>query len=147
MIQEFIESKVVLMTSNSESYTFGHSEKDWQNINADSQILPCVYLDMPVQYKTKTFASGYKEKTYICTALFLFRTDLGNKPSEQYDIFKKAELAQFEFELLIDADNLNVKEWTVGTCTQVQHLFDTDVSGVIMPFEITFRNTNSVCLP
>lgn len=145
-IKQLISDKVALMDANNESYSFLHSEKDWQNLNADEEILPAVYLDMPIKYRTKTSVTGYKEKTYVLMLLFLFKSELDDEPSQQEQTFLKAENAQQQFEIILDNDADNISSWTSGECMQVLNLFDCNMSGVLMPLEITLRNNDSVCL-
>jgi hypothetical protein len=145
-IKQLISDKVALMDANNESYSFLHSEKDWQNLNGDEAILPAVYLDMPIKYRTKTSVTGYKEKTYILMLLFLFKSELDDEPSQQEQTFLKAENAQQQFEIILDNDADNISTWTSGECMQVLNLFDCNMSGVLMPLEITLRNNDSVCL-
>lgn len=145
-IKQLISDKVALMDANNESYSFLHSEKDWQNLNGDEAILPAVYLDMPIKYRTKTSVTGYKEKTYVLMLLFLFKSELDDEPSQQEQTFLKAENAQQQFEIILDNDADNISTWTSGECMQVLNLFDCNMSGVLMPLEITLRNNDSVCL-
>lgn len=145
-IKQLISDKVALMDANNESYSFLHSEKDWQNLNGDEAILPAVYLDMPIKYRTKTNVTGYKEKTYVLMLLFLFKSELDDEPSQQEQTFLKAENAQQQFEIILDNDADNISTWTSGECMQVLNLFDCNMSGVLMPLEITLRNNDSVCL-
>lgn len=145
-IKQLISNKVALMDANGDSFSFLHSEKDWQNLNADEEILPAVYLDMPIKYRTKTSLTGYKEKTYILMILFLYKSELDDSPEQQEQTFVKAENSQQQFEMLLDDDSDNVVSYVAGECMQVLNLFDCNMSGVLMPLEITLRNTDSVCL-
>lgn len=145
-IKQLISDKVALMDANGDSFSFLHSEKDWQNLNADEEILPAVYLDMPIKYRTKTSLTGYKEKTYILMILFLYKSELDDSPEQQEQTFVKAENSQQQFEMLLDDDSDNVVSYVAGECIQVLNLFDCNMSGVLMPLEITLRNTDSVCL-
>ena len=47
-IRQLIADVVEVMDSNNQNYTFLHAESDFQNAMADEQLLPCVYLDMPM---------------------------------------------------------------------------------------------------
>jgi hypothetical protein len=145
-IKQLISDKVALMSANNESYSFLHSDKDWQNLNADEELLPAVYMDMPIRYRTSTSVTGYKEKTYILMLLFLFKSELDYTPEQQEEAMTKAENAQTEFEILLDNDPDNISKWTAGECYQVLNLFDCNMSGVVMPLEISIRNTDSVCI-
>ena len=144
-IKQLVSDKVALMSSNSETYTFLHSETQFQNLMADEQLLPCVYLDMPMKYTPKIMSTGAFQRTYICVALFLFKSELDDNDTQQEETFVKAENSQREFQLLLDNDVDNVRDLAVETCVQVQNLFDTNMSGIMMPFSLRMINTEGVC--
>lgn len=144
-IKQLVSDKVALMTSNGETYTFLHSETQFQNLIADEQLLPAVYLDMPMKYTPKIMSTGAFQRTYICVALFLFKSELDDNDIQQEETFVKAENAQREFQIALENDVDNVRDLTVETCVQVQNLFDTNMSGVMMPFSLRMINTDGVC--
>ena len=144
-IKQLVSDKVALMTSNNETYTFLHSETQFQNLMADEQLLPAVYLDMPMKYTPKIMSTGAFQRTYICVALFLFKSELDDNDTQQESIFIKAENAQREFQIALENDVDNVRELKVETCVQVLNLFDTNMSGVMMPFSLRMINTDGVC--
>jgi len=145
-IKQLINGHVDNMVSNSESYTFLHSETQFQNLMADEQILPAVYLDMPMKYTPNITITGAFQRTYICVALFLFKSELDDNDTQQEAIFVKAENAQREFQILLENDVDNVRDLKVETCVQVQNLFDTNMSGVMMPFSLRMINSDGVCV-
>jgi hypothetical protein len=144
-IKQLVKGHVDNMTSNSESYTFLHSETQFQNLMADEQLLPCVYLDMPMKYTPKIAITGAFQETYICVALFLFKSELDDNDTQQEITFIKAKTAQREFQIALENDVDNVRELKVETCVQVLNLFDTNMSGVMMPFSLRIINTDGVC--
>jgi hypothetical protein len=144
-IKQLVKGHVDNMTSNSESYTFLHSETQFQNLMADEQLLPCVYLDMPMKYTPKIAITGAFQETYICVALFLFKSELDDNDTQQEGTFIKAKTAQREFQIALENDVDNVRELKVETCVQVLNLFDTNMSGVMMPFSLRIINTDGVC--
>ena len=144
-IKQLINAKVLAMNSNSATYKFLHSETQFQNLMADEQLLPCVYLDMPMKYTPTIAITGAFQKTYICVALFLFKSELDDNDTQQEIIFVKAENAQREFQILLENDVDNVRDLKVETCVQVQNLFDTNMSGVMMPFSLRMINSDGVC--
>ncbi len=144
-IKQLVSDKVALMTSNNETYTFLHSETQFQNLMADEQLLPAVYLDMPMKYTPKIMSTGAFQRTYICVALFLFKSELDDNDVQQEETFVKAENAQREFQISLENDVDNVRDLTVETCVQVQNLFDTNMSGVMMPFSLRMINNDGVC--
>jgi|688.fasta_scaffold817195_2 hypothetical protein len=144
-IKQLVKGHVDNMTSNSASYTFLHSETQFQNLMADEQLLPCVYLDMPMKYTPKIAITGAFQETYICVALFLFKSELDDNDTQQESTFIKAKTAQREFQIALENDVDNVRELKVETCVQVLNLFDTNMSGVMMPFSLRIINTDGVC--
>ena len=144
-IKQLVSDKVALMTSNNETYTFLHSETQFQNLMADEQLLPAVYLDMPMKYTPKIMSTGAFQRTYICVALFLFKSELDDNDVQQEETFVKAENAQREFQISLENDVDNVRDLAVETCVQVQNLFDTNMSGIMMPFSLRMINTDGVC--
>jgi hypothetical protein len=144
-IKQLVSGKVSSMHSNSATYTFLHSETQFQNLMADEQLLPCVYLDMPMKYTPKIMNTGAFQRTYICVALFLFKSELDDNDTQQEATFIKAENAQREFQIALENDVDNVRELKVETCVQVLNLFDTNMSGVMMPFSLRMINSDGVC--
>jgi hypothetical protein len=144
-IKQLVSDKVALMTSNNETYTFLHSETQFQNLMADEQLLPAVYLDMPMKYTPKIMSTGAFQRTYICVALFLFKSELDDNDVQQEETFVKAENAQREFQIALENDVDNVRDLAVETCVQVQNLFDTNMSGIMMPFSLRMINNDGVC--
>jgi hypothetical protein len=144
-IKQLISGHVASMDANNKSYTFLHSETQWQNLIADEQLLPCVYLDMPMKYNPNITITGAFQKTYICVALFLFKSELDDNDAQQEQTFVMAENAQREFQLKLENDVDNVRDLKVETCVQVQNLFDTNMSGVMMPFSFRMINSDGVC--
>jgi len=144
-IRQLIADVVAVMNSNSKTYTFLHSESDFQNVMADEQILPAVFLDMPMKFKPVITSTGAYQRNYICTALFLFKSELDDSANQKESVYLLAENAQREFQLLLDNKTDYVTELTVGECVQVQNLFDTNMSGIMMPFNLRMINEDSVC--
>lgn len=144
-IRQLVADIVSVMDSNSKTYTFLHAESDFQNVIADEQLLPCVFLDMPMKFKPVVTSTGAFQRTYICTALFLFKSELDDSASQKESVYLLAENAQREFQLLLDNKSDYVKDLVVGECIQVQNLFDTNMSGIMMPFSLQMINEDSVC--
>ena len=144
-IRQLVADVVSVMDSNNKTYTFLHAESDFQNLIGDEQILPCVFLDMPMKFKPVVTSTGAFQRTYICTALFLFKSQLDDSASQKESVYLLAENAQREFQLLLDNKTDYVKGLVVGECMQVQNLFDTNMSGIMMPFSLQLINEDSVC--
>lgn len=146
MIQELIKEHVEAMTSNSDSFTFVHGFKEFQSVLADDIQLPVVFLDMPIKYTPIVNNSGVFNRRYNLVALFLYRSDIDDSKEEQYIDYTKAEVAQKELHLKLFNDPEVFELSIVGECYQVAHLFDTPLSGVVMPFQFTLKNTDPGCV-
>lgn len=147
MIQELIEAKVNAMDANSMTYNFLHADVEWQNLEADNEILPAVFMDMPVQFTPIVKVGGAYERKYSVNVLFLFKSNLDDNADQRYSSLKLAENAQRQFHLMIDNDDVNFKGVEVGQCFQVMNFLDCNLDGIVMPFTFTERNSDSVCIP
>lgn len=148
IIQEVISAAVGLMTANGDSFSFAHSEQEWQNIHADNAALPVVYLDMPIKFRPVILKSGAIENEYICVITILYKDRIGSSPEDKYEILKKAHIAQRQLQLILNNNKDDIKQLTVGECYELLNLLDADLSGVAMPLQIKIRDINqSVCVP
>lgn len=141
MITSAIQTVVSTMDANGDSFTFGHSASDWQNLDSDEKVFPAVFLDFPVRGTPDILPSGAIRETYSCVALFLYKTHLADTPEEVQTEIAKAHNARQEFILKCLADPDTFKDFTPGQWYEVEHIFDRDVSGVIQPFTTELRST------
>ena len=144
-VESLLSGIVSTMNSNSESYTFYSTSSDIQNTISDDAILPVVFLTRPFKVKPEILTGGHFKQTYYCNVLILFKDSFENTESEKNSIYEKALIAQRELHLKLDASSY-VKNLVVDICPEIEHLFDADISGVMMPFSFELRNTNSVCV-
>jgi hypothetical protein len=144
-VESLLSGLVAQMTSNSETYSFYSTSSDIQNTISDDAVLPVVFLTRPFKIKPEIVTGGHFKQTYYCNVLILFKDSFENTESEKNSIYEKALLAQRELHLLLDNDS-NVKNLVVDICPEIEHLFDSDVSGIMMPFSFELRNTDSVCV-
>lgn len=151
IIQELISAKVAQMTSNGDTFSFLHSEKDWQNLDTDEAVLPSVHLDMPVKVQPKVVTGGAIEQRYICVLTFLYESNLDDDPDQQYETLKLAESAMNQFILLVEDDSINfdTSKNVFGEAYQViaYPVFDRCVDGIILPFTCVPRNRPNACIP
>lgn len=146
MIQEVIKSVVDTMTANGDTFSFLHSESEWQNLASDEGVFPAVYLDMPVKFTPEINKVGNIENAFNCNVLFLYKSNLDDNEVQRYESLTKAMNAQRQFQLMLDRNTDFVKTLSVGECFQVQNLFDANLDAVAMPFRMTLHNTQSVCV-
>ena len=144
-VEDILSDLVSDMTANSLSYTFFSTSSDIQNTISDDAVLPVVFLTRPFKIKPEILTGGHFKQTYYCTVLILFKDSLENTEVQKSNIYSKATLAQRELHLLLD-NSIHVKNLNVEICPELEHLFDADVSGIMMPFSFELKNTDSVCL-
>jgi len=151
IIQELISAVVGQMDSNGDSFSFLHSDRSWQNLRADEDILPAVYLDMPVKIDTKIVAGGSIQQTYVCTLMFLYESNLDDTPETQYDTLKLAESAMNQFILMVskDSENFDTSRNIFGQAYQViaYPVFDRCLDGMVLPFVCTPKQRPAACVP
>ena len=149
IIQELIEAKVNQMTANGDTFSFQHSEKDWQNLQADEKLYPAVFLDMPVKVTPSILQGGGYEERYQCIINFLYKSNLADNPDQQYATIGKAGEAMKDFILLCesDVDNFDTEKNVYGQAFQAINLFDVNLDAMVLPFTFVPRNRPDVCLP
>ena len=143
MIQDIIEDIVGEMNANGDSFSFLDAERDFQNVEADEDIFPAVYMDPP-RYLPKTVAGGGIQMTWSCLLLFVYKSELDNAPTQRRARMEKCMNAQRQFQIKLDNSD-EIKSFTVGQCYPALNLFDANVDAVIMPCDIVPSEFPSVC--
>ena len=144
-VQNLTNSLVSQMVSGGYTYTFHSVSTDIQNVLADDVDLPVVFLTRPLKFKPSISISGHFSQVYYCNVLILFKDSFENTEAQKNTVYENARNAQRELHLLFE-NSQYVKNLTVDFCPEIEHLFDADVSGVMMPFSFEMKNTDSVCL-
>jgi len=144
-IKQLISGKVALLTANGETYTFLHSESEYQNMISDEAVFPCVYLDMPMKFKPVITPSGMYQMTYICYLLVVFKSELDDNDTQQETIFVKAQNAVRQFILSLDSDTDNVRDLVIGEVVQVQNAIGSNLGGAVLPFSLRIINYDGIC--
>lgn len=147
MIDIVIENEIVKkMTSNGDQFTFLHATKSWQNLKANDQSLPAVYMDMPVKYDPVELASGHIDIEYDLTFFFIYPARLDDKPSQMAETLKKAMEAQKEFQRRLSNEKDFIKKYTGGKAFQMPSEFNRIVGGVVWPCKIMLWDFDPQCL-
>ena len=156
MIQSIVKSVVDVMNSGGHSYSFGHTQKSIQNLQADEADLPIVFLDMPVTFNPVVTDTGFIKNVFKCSLVVLFKSNMDDSggfnnssetiaEQEQIEIFEKAFAAQRQFMLLLNK-SVEVKDFAYnGQAFQVQHVFDCDLSGIAWSVDIEPKDYAGVC--
>lgn len=147
MIDKVIEEVIVKkMTSGGKVFTFLHATKSWQNLKANDQALPAVYMDMPIKYDPIELSSGHIDIEYDLTFFFIFPAALDDTPTQQSTLFNKALEAQKEFQRRLSNENDFIKKYTPGKAFQIPSEFNRIVGGVVLPVKIILWDFDPSCL-
>jgi len=148
MIVPFIETIASEMTAD--DFTFLHSNKDWQNVQADDLTPPFMFLDFPIQGEPIHTASGALVDNYIMVMLFLYKTELDDEKSVIRAAVDSAQTARREFILRVKEaetdDDATFYKSTFGKWIELENEFDSAYSGVMQPFNIQLRPSGGYCL-
>jgi hypothetical protein len=143
-IKIFVESVVQQITIQGQAYNFAHGEKDWQNIFADEQSYPVVYLDEPISNDFDVVSSGAIEEYYPIKLMFLYKTELEFTPTQHDNEIQKARLGARKFITLCNQSE-DVRTIKNAKGIEVINVFDANTSGVILSLDISFYNQESIC--
>jgi len=147
MIDKVIENVIVKnMTSHENGYTFLHATKSWQNLIANDQALPAVYMDMPIKYESIELASGHIDIEYDLTFFFIFSAALDDTPEQHTTVFNKALEAQKEFQRRLSKEKDFIKKYTPGKSFQIPSEYNRIVGGVVFPVKIILWDFEPQCL-
>lgn len=125
---------------------FYHGSSDFQNLIADEQILPALYLDQPITNNYNLSESGYVSATYPVKLMFLYKSELDWTPS-QHDVncMQPADIKIREF---INRCQSNSSIDLISDISGYEfiNLFDCNVSGKGLDITIQMNNNSSICL-
>jgi len=140
MIISIIES-----IANDMSLGFYHGRTDFQNLIADEQGYPALYLDQPITTNYNLSQSGYTSATSPVSILFLYKSELDWTP-QQHDIncIQPAEAKLREFINRCEA-NPAIDSVSAITATEFINLFDANTSGKTLNVTLQVNNQYSVC--
>jgi hypothetical protein len=127
------------------SLPFYHGTTQFQNLIADEQTLPAIYLDQPITANYNLSQSGYTSATYPINVLFLFKSELDWTP-EQHDT-NCIQLAEAKIREFINRCEANPAFDLITniSSTEFINLFDCNVSGKTLSLTLQVNNQYSVC--
>jgi hypothetical protein len=127
------------------SLPFYHGSAQFQNLIADEQTLPAIYLDQPITANYNLSQSGYTSATYPINVLFLFKSELDWTP-EQHDT-NCIQLAEAKIREFINRCEANPAFDLITniSSTEFINLFDCNVSGKTLSLTLQVNNQYSVC--
>lgn len=156
MIHNIVKGIVNVMDAGGDSFSFGHTQKSVQNIVSDEMSLPVVFLDMPVKFTPEVTGSNFIKYNFQCNIVILYKSNIDDAggfndstgtiaEQNQIEIFEKALAAQNQFINLLPK-SIDVKSYSMGQSFQVQHIFDSELSGIAFTCTIEPKNYSGVCV-
>ena len=143
-IKNFVSTIVSQIQVDNTPFTFAHGESDWQNMMADEQNYPVVYLDEPISNDFLLLNSGAIQEFYPIKLLLLYKTELDFTPGEHDQVIQKARLAARKF-ISLCANAEEVKEVKNPKGIEIINLFDANTSGIVLTLDLHFYNFEAVC--
>lgn len=128
--------------------TFIHGDKGYQNLISDELNIETgvIYLDEPISSNDSFKQSGYLEETYPLKLLFAKKTELDWTPAQHQVIIQECREMRREFMVLLQ-NNSSVQSFKSSKTTDIQNLFDINLSGVYLELEVVPFNVAANCFP
>lgn len=143
-VKSFVESVVSQIVVSGQNFSFKHGERDFQNIFADEEIFPVVYLDEPIQNDFEIVSSGAIQEYYPIQLMILYKTELDFTPDQHDVLIQKARLCARKFlSLANDSDQMRTIDGVKGV--EVINVFDANTSGIILSCRLSFYDSTSIC--
>jgi hypothetical protein len=136
-----IKTIVEALTGNPSFY---HGIKGWQNLEADDESFPAVYLDEPIISYDDIKQSGYIEESYPLKLLFIDKSHPDWNPIQHQVVITAMRLLRREFLNKLQ-QNDDIRHIASSQTTDVMNLFDANVSGVFVEVTVYFYNQESSC--
>jgi hypothetical protein len=143
-IKNFVSTIVSQIQVDNTPFTFAHGESDWQNMMADEQNYPVVYLDEPISNDFLLLNSGAIQEFYPIKLVLLYKTELDFNPDQHDQVIQKARLAARKF-ISLCANAEEVKEVKNSKGVEIINLFDANTSGMVLNLDLHFYNFEAVC--
>lgn len=143
-VKSFVESVVSQIVVSGQNFSFKHGERDFQNIFADEETFPVVYLDEPIQNDFEIVSSGAIQEYYPIQLMILYKTELDFTPDQHDVLIQKARLCARKFlSLANDSDQMRTIDGIKGV--EVINVFDANTSGIILSCRLSFYDSTSIC--
>ncbi len=125
---------------------FYHGNEDWQNLQADEQSFPAVYLDQPITNDYELSPTGYIGAEYPIKLLFCYKSEMDYTTTQHEDnCITPADTKIREFISRCQAHE-SVSEVSEASAIEFTNLFDVNCSGKILSIKLGLNNTDSVCV-
>lgn len=132
---------------------FIHGQKGWQNVESDESAFPAIYLEEPLTSDDTFHQGGLVEESYPLQMMFLDKTELDQTPEQLRPIVDAMRALRRQFIIRLktkkntNGENIVRPELVTNIRTiDVYNVFDVNISGVIVTFNVTPLNSDSVCV-
>lgn len=138
-----IEKLVSEITADDFSFYYG--TRPDQNFDADEMKYPACFMDA-VSFKVDHKQNNIRHYSGTITLFWAYKTDLDNTSSEKLDsIHAKCVLACKQLALKIRLEDEYVL-MSDESLTDVNNVFDINLSGILQSFVLTIKDTTSNCI-
>lgn len=125
---------------------FYHGAEDWQNLQADEDSFPAIYLDQPITNDYDVTSTGYIGSDYPIKLLFCYKSQLDWTTTEHEDnCISLADAKIREFISRCQAHS-SVNSVSEASGLEFINLFDVNCSGKILSVKLELNNEDSVCV-
>lgn len=141
---------IVLAIETAESpvrtFRFYAGDKAAQNLEADDEVFPAVYLDTPLRCNMSLKQSGYIEKSYPINIFFFDKSDSEDDTEARHnEIIEEMALAAEQFiQRLSKSADIRYIENLEGE--GIKQVFDSNLSGYRLAILITPFDQKSICV-
>jgi len=145
MIQQIISEIVsqLQVEGSTDSPTFIHGWKGWQNLVADEIKNNIVFLDEPIT-SNDTISGAYLQETYSLTLAFLEKNELDDTPDIILPVVDRQRIQRNKFVYLL-RKNENIRGVEGIRTTDLFNVFDVNLSGVSLNITVTIINNTPIC--
>lgn len=132
--------------ANDMGLSFYHGREDFQNLIADEESLPALYLDQPITTNYNLSESGYTVASYPIKMMLMYKSELDWTPIQHdTNCITPAEAKLREF-INRSNNHTSIESITAISSIEFINLLDVNVSGVSLDITLTLRNNYSVCV-
>jgi hypothetical protein len=143
--EEICAELVALLTTDTFGFSYGAPPD--QNFDADEYTYPHVFLDKPIRAKVFNSKSGTRELTVTMQLFFAYKTEMDEPEGAKFDNVKVvAWNSAREFVLRLRKYDDYIKDVVDEQLTDVDHVFDINLSGVLLEVTVVIIDAGGICL-
>jgi hypothetical protein len=129
-----------------DAFTFYYGSPPDQNFEVDEFTFPAILLDKPIVANVFNSKAGTRELKITMNLFFAYLSEMDHTEAFKFNnIKKRAWTAAREFVLRIRKTDL-IKREVDEKLSDVDHVFDIELSGCLLELTVTIVDVDSICL-